>query len=156
MNELALLKTNPIVSADKQGLSEMVSSYLKELTFNGGEPLNDLAFIRKYMFLLEELEKGIKEYVIKELEKQDNSEAIILGTNMKVIETGVKYDYSASKSWIEQKSKLEDESKKLKDIEALAKSLKGKMVMVDEITGETFEYFPPSKTSSTSIRVTIQ
>jgi len=156
MNELALLKTNPIVSADKQGLSEMVSSYLKELAFNGGEPLNDLAFIRKYMFLLEELEKGIKEYVIKELEKQDNSEAIILGTNMKVIETGVKYDYSASKSWIEQKSKLEDEAKKLKDIEALAKSLKGKMVMVDEITGETFEYFPPSKTSSTSIRVTIQ
>lgn len=156
MNELALLKANPIVSADKQGLSEMVSSYLKELAFNGGEPLNDLALIRKYMFLLEELEKGIKDYVIKELEKQDNSEALVLGASMKIIETGVKYDYSASKSWVEQKSKLEDESKKLKDIEALAKSLKGKMVMVDEVTGETFEYFPPSKTSSTSIRVTIQ
>jgi hypothetical protein len=156
MNEIAKFKTSPIVSADKQALSEMVSSYLKELAFNGGEPLNDLALCRKYMFLLEELEKGIKEYVIKELEKQDNSEAVILGTNMKVVETGVKYDYSASKPWAEQKFKLDDESKKLKDIEALAKSLKGKMVMVDEATGETFEYFPPAKTSSTSIRVTIQ
>jgi hypothetical protein len=156
MNEIAKFKTSPIVSADKQALSEMVSSYLKELAFNGGEPLNDLALCRKYMFLLEELEKGIKEYVIKELEKQDNSEAIILGTNMKVVETGVKYDYSASKPWAEQKFKLDDESKKLKDIEALAKSLKGKMIMVDEVTGETFEYFPPAKTSSTSIRVTIQ
>jgi hypothetical protein len=156
MNEIAKFKTSPIVSADKQALSEMVSSYLKELAFNGGEPLNDLALCRKYMFLLEELEKGIKEYVIKELEKQDNSEAVILGTNMKVVETGVKYDYSASKPWAEQKFKLDDESKKLKDIEALAKSLKGKMIMVDEVTGETFEYFPPAKTSSTSIRVTIQ
>lgn len=156
MNEIAKFKTSPIVSADKQALSEMVSSYLKELAFNGGEPLNDLALCRKYMFLLEELEKGIKEYVIKELEKQDNSEAVVLGTNMKVVETGVKYDYSASKPWAEQKFKLDDESKKLKDIEALAKSLKGKMIMVDEVTGETFEYFPPAKTSSTSIRVTIQ
>jgi hypothetical protein len=134
----------------------MVSSYLKELAFNGGEPLNDLALCRKYIFLLEELEKGIKDYVIEELEKEDNSESTILGTTMKIVETGVKYDYSASKPWSEQKSKVDEESKKLKDIEGLAKSLKGKMVMVDEETGETFEYFPPAKTSSTSIRVTIQ
>ena len=156
MNEIAKFKTSPIVSADKQALSDMVSSYLKELAFNGGEPLNDLALCRKYIFLLEELEKGIKDYVIKELEKEDNSESTILGTTMKIVETGVKYDYSASKPWAEQKSKVDEESKKLKDIEGLAKSLKGKMVMVDEGTGETFEYFPPAKTSSTSIRVTIQ
>lgn len=156
MNELALLKTNPIVSADKQGLSEMVSSYLKELAFNGGEPLNDLALIRKYIFLLEELEKGIKDYVIKELEKEDNSEALILGTSMKIVESGVKYDYSASKPWLEQKAKIDEETKKLKDIEGIAKSLKSKMTVVDEITGETYEYFPPSKSSSTSIRVSIQ
>lgn len=156
MNEIAKFKTSPIVSADKQALSNMVSSYLKELAFNGGEPLNDLALCRKYIFLLEELEKGIKDYVIKELEKEDNSESTILGTTMKIVETGVKYDYSASKPWAEQKSKVDEESKKLKDIEGLAKSLKGKMVMVDEETGETFEYFPPAKTSSTSIRVTIQ
>jgi hypothetical protein len=156
MNEIAKFKTSPIVSADKQALSDMVSSYLKELAFNGGEPLNDLALCRKYIFLLEELEKGIKDYVIKELEKEDNSESTILGTTMKIVETGVKYDYSASKPWAEQKSKVDEESKKLKDIEGLAKSLKGKMVMVDEETGETFEYFPPAKTSSTSIRVTIQ
>ena len=156
MNEIAKFKTSPIVSADKQALSDMVSSYLKELAFNGGEPLNDLALCRKYIFLLEELEKGIKDYVIEELEKEDNSESTILGTTMKIVETGVKYDYSASKPWSEQKSKVDEESKKLKDIEGLAKSLKGKMVMVDEETGETFEYFPPAKTSSTSIRVTIQ
>jgi hypothetical protein len=156
MNEISKFKSSPIVEADKQGLSEMVSSYLKELAFNGGEPLNDLALIRKYIFLLEELEKGIKDYVIKELEKEDNSEALILGTSMKIVESGVKYDYSASKPWLEQKAKIDEETKKLKDIEGIAKSLKSKMTVVDEITGETYEYFPPSKSSSTSIRVSIQ
>jgi hypothetical protein len=156
MNEISKFKSSPIVEADKQGLSEMVSSYLKELAFNGGEPLNDLALIRKYIFLLEELEKGIKDYVIKELEKEDNSEALILGTSMKIVESGVKYDYSASKPWLEQKAKIDEETKKLKDIEGIAKSLKSKMTVVDEVTGETYEYFPPSKSSSTSIRVSIQ
>jgi len=155
MNEISKFKTSPIISADKSGLSNMVSSYLEELAFNGGEPLNDLALCRKYIFLLEELEKGIKDYVIKELEKQDNSEALIMGANMKIVETGVKYDYSASKPWVEQKAKIDEETKKLKDIEGIAKSLKSKMTVVDEITGETHEYFPPSKSSSTSIRVTL-
>jgi hypothetical protein len=48
------------------------------------------------------------------------------------------------------------ETKKLKEIEAMAKSLKGKLVVVDEETGETKEFYPPVKTSSTSIRVTIK
>jgi len=156
MNEISKFKSSPIVEADKQALSEMVSSYLKELAFNGGEPLSDLALCRKYIFLLEELEKGIKDYVIKELEKEDNSEALILGTSMKIVESGVKYDYSASKPWLEQKAKIDEETKKLKDIEGIAKSLKSKMTVVDEVTGETYEYFPPSKSSSTSIRVSIQ
>jgi len=156
MNEISKFKSSPIVEADKQALSEMVSSYLKELAFNGGEPLKDLALCRKYIFLLEELEKGIKDYVIKELEKEDNSEALILGTSMKIVESGVKYDYSASKPWLEQKAKIDEETKKLKDIEGIAKSLKSKMTVVDEVTGETYEYFPPSKSSSTSIRVSIQ
>lgn len=156
MNELALLKTNPIVSADKEGLSSMVSSYIQDLAFNGGEPLNDLAICRKYIYVLEELEKGLKDYAISELNSFDKQEAEILGASLKVIETGVKNDYSATPSWLFQKEVVDLETKKLKEIEAMAKSLKGKLVVVDEETGETKEFYPPVKTSSTSIRVTIK
>jgi len=156
MNELALLKTNPIVSADKEGLSAMVSSYIQELAFNGGEPLNDLAICRKYIFVLEELEKALKDYAISELSNFDKQEAEILGASLKVVETGVRNDYSATPSWVTQKEVIDLETKKLKDIEAMAKSLKGKLVVVDEETGETKEFFPPYKTSTTSIRVTIK
>lgn len=106
--------------------------------------------------MLEELEKGLKDYAISELNSFDKQEAEILGTSLKVIETGVKNDYSATPSWLSQKEIVDLETKKLKEIEAMAKSLKGKLVVVDEETGETREFYPPVKTSSTSVRVTIK
>jgi len=94
MNEIAKFKSSPIVTADKQALSEMVNSYLKELAFNGGEPLNDLALCRKYIYLLEELEKGIKDYVIKELKKDMLAMEEELSAFKKNKEAGTKYVYN--------------------------------------------------------------
>lgn len=156
MNELAQLKTSPIVAADREQLSSMVSSYLKELAINGGEPLNDLALCRKYIFVLEELEKGLKDYAISELNNFDKQEAEILGATLKVVEAGVKNDYSGTLPWVNQKGIVDIETAKLKEIEAMTKALKGKMTIVDEQTGETSEFYPPVKTSTTSIRITIK
>lgn len=155
MNELATLKKSTIVSADKREMTNIVSQYLEDMAYNGGEPLKDLALCRKYIFLLEELEKGLKDFAITELETYDRNEADVLGATVKAVEAGVKYDFSESKAWVEQKSRVDAESKKLKDIEVFAKTLKSKTTLVDEETGETVEYFPPVKSSSTSIRVTI-
>ncbi len=156
MNELTQLRTSPIVSADRGELSSMVSSYLKELAINGGEPLNDLALCRKYIFVLEELEKGLKDYAISELNNFDKQEAEILGATLKVVEAGVKNDYSGTLPWVNQKGIVDIETAKLKEIEAMTKALKGKMTIVDEQTGETSEFYPPVKTSTTSIRITIK
>lgn len=155
MNELATLKKSTIVSADKREMTNIVSQYLEDMAYNGGEPLKDLALCRKYIFLLEELEKGLKDFAITELETYDRNEADVLGATVKAVEAGVKYDFSESKAWVEQKSRVDAESKRLKDIEVFAKTLKSKTTLVDEETGETMEYFPPVKSSSTSIRVTI-
>lgn len=155
MNELATLKTSTIVSANKEEMTNIVSRYLEDMAYDGGEPLKDLALCRKYIFLLEELEKGLKDFAIKELETYDRNETDVLGTTVKAVDAGVKYDFSESKAWAEQKARVDAESKRLKDIEAFAKTLKSKTTLVDEETGETMEYFPPVKTSSTSIRVTL-
>lgn len=155
MFELATLKKTTIVSADKREMTNIVSRYLEDIAHNGGEPLKDLALCRKYIFLLEELEKGLKDFAISELEAYDRNETDVLGTTVKAVEAGVKYDFSESKAWAEQKARVDAEAKRLKDIEAFAKTLKSKTTLVDEETGETMEYFPPVKTSSTSIRVTL-
>ena len=155
MNELATLKTSGIVSANKEEMTNIVSRYIEDMAYNGGEPLKDLALCRKYIFLLEELEKGLKDFAITELDTYDRNETDVLGTTVKAVEAGVKYDFSATQAWAKQKVLVDTESKKLKEIEAFVKTLKSKTTVVDEETGEAVEYFPPSKSSSTSIRVTL-
>lgn len=156
MNELVKLKDSPILSADKAGMVAMVDTYLEDLAINGGEPLKDLALCRKFIFLLEELEKGLKDYAIKELGNYDREESEILGATIKVVEAAPKFDFSATSSWAEQKKVVEAESKKLKEVEAFIKTLKSKTTVVDEETGETHEFFPAAKSSSTTIRVTLK
>jgi hypothetical protein len=156
MNELVKLKDSPILSADKAGMVAMVDTYLEDLAMNGGEPLKDLALCRKFIFLLEELEKGLKEYAIAELRGYDREENEVLGATLKVVEAAPKFDFSATGSWSEQKKIVESESKKLKEVEAFIKTLKSKTTIVDEETGETHEFFPAAKSSSTTIRVTLK
>lgn len=155
MSELATLKKSTIVSADKREMTNIVSQYLEDMAYNGGEPLKDLALCRKYIFLLEELEKGLKDFAITELKTYDRNETDVLGTTVKAVEAGVKYDFSATQAWAKQKVLVDTESMKLKEIEAFVKTLKSKTTVVDEETGEAVEYFPPTKTSSTSIKVTL-
>lgn len=156
MSELVQLKQSPIASANKSEMIGMVNRYLEELAFNGGEPLKDLALCRKYIFLLEELEKGLKSYAMTELKQYDNDEAELADTTLKAVETGVKYDFSASTAWVAQKQEVDKATAKLKDIEAFAKACKGLTTIVDDQTGEVTEFYPPVKTSSTTIRVTLK
>lgn len=155
MFELATLKKTTIVSADKREMTNIVSRYLEDIAHNGGEPVKDLILCKKYIFLLEELEKGLMEFAITELDSYDRSEIEALGSTAKKVESGVKWDCSASSAWAEQKKRVEAETKKLKDIEAFTKTLKEKTTIVDEETGETTEFYPAVKSSSTTVRVTI-
>jgi hypothetical protein len=154
MSEIAQLKQSPIFSATKAESIGMVNSYLEDLAFNGGDPLKDLVLCRKYIFLLEEIEKGLKGFAMSELEKFDNNETELLSSTLKAVETGIKFDFTASSAWVAQKEAVDKATAKLKEIEAFAKACKEKTTVVDSETGEALDYFPPSKSSSTSIRFT--
>lgn len=156
MNELATLKQSGILTASKDELSSMVSSYIKELAINGGEPMNDLALCRKYIYLLEELAEELKPYGINELNQYDKQEAELLGVTMKVVESGVRNDFTSTEAWVSQKAIVDAQTAKLKEIEALAKGAKGMLIIVDHETGETHTIYPPAKTSTTSIRITFK
>lgn len=155
MKELALIKENPVVLSNKEGITGMVDNYIKDIAFNGGDVLKDWAMCEKYSVLIGAMKEGLKPYVIKELEFCDKRESRSLGTDIKVVASGTKYDYSESKAWLEQKKRLDEESIRLKDIETLLKSLKSSMTSVDEETGETVTHYPPSKSSSETIRSSV-
>ena len=154
MNEISLIKKSPIVELNRDGISRIVNQYVEHLAHNGGEPSLDIIMCRKYIILAQELEKGLQEFAINELSLMDRMAMEVYDSELKVVDTPAKYDYSANKAWVDQKAIVDQESKKLKDIEAFIKSIKSKTVVVDENTGEAIEYFPPAKSSSQTLRYT--
>jgi len=155
MNELVKIKSEQIVSTPKSEMISMVDAYIENLSINGGNPAEDLVRCSKYMFLLEELDKRLREYAMREASSYDNQEMDIMGNKVKVIETSIKHDFTSTQSWSNQKKVVDEATKKLKEIEAFAKTLKSKTTIVDEETGETHEFYPPVRTSSSTVRVTI-
>lgn len=156
MNELAELKKSAIVNSNKEQMTNMVSSYLEDIAFNGGDVLSDLALCRKFIFLLQEMEKGLIPHAIGELSKYDRKESNVNSVDLKVVETGSKADYSASHAWVKQNAVVEAEKERLKQIESFAKGLKERAQLLDEESGELIEYFPPVRSSTTTVRATLK
>jgi hypothetical protein len=123
--------------------------------------LNPLRFLGRLEFLSQVIDKAkaeIREKSLSELEKygsETKSGVKIDGISFKIKETGVRYDYSLTKSWTDKKSEIDILTEELKAIEATLKSLKSKATILDEETGELIELLPPIKTSKTSIEISL-
>jgi hypothetical protein len=75
---------------------------------------------------------------------------------LQVAEVGTKYDFTANAKWNAIQSQINSLKEEQKNIESFCKSLKSKTITVDEETGESFEFYPPAKSSTTSIKKTIK
>jgi len=157
MNYLAVIDAPlaKILDANRESMLEVVSSHIKDVGLNGGNVIEELIAIRKMTFMLDEVEKGIKQYVMNELDTFERNEVERHSSTVKVVESAPKYDYSESSIWEKQKAIVDKETEKLKDIEKFLKSLKEKKSMLDEETGEVVECYPPSRSSSSTLRVTL-
>ena len=74
-------------------------------------------------------------------------------------EVGVKYDYSQCNDakLVELESKIELLSEQLKSRQSLLKTAPASgLTVVDEESGETYTVYPPAKSSTTSIAVTLK
>jgi len=99
----------------------------------------------------EEIENSIQ----KEFEKHSKKTVEIYGAKMTLKETGVRYDYSNSLVWSKLAETKTEAENKVKEHEAFLKTLKDKTIIVDETSGETIELWPPVKTSSTKVTVSL-
>jgi hypothetical protein len=156
MQEIAVLKQNVVVSSSKDDITALVDNYIKDIAINGGDVLKDWVACEKYMFLLKQLQEGLKPFVMNDLQTHDNRESDLLGVKMKVVNTPAKYDYSGNKVWEDLAQKIEKHKDQLKYVETFIKSLKGATTIVDEETGEAFKYYPPAKSSSETVRTSME
>ena len=97
-------------------------------------------------------------YVREEVEKYGKEFKTSSGAKIELAEVGTKYDFSQCgdvvlQRWENSLSELEEKIKARKD---LLKSVPSEgLTQVDMETGETFTVYPPSKSSTSSVKITL-
>lgn len=105
------------------------------------------------------LAKRYRKALLEAAEKYGAKEFEFMNSKIKIGETGTKYDYSlcGDPELIEWTAKQNELAEKIKARQELLQNTPVKGVtLVNEETGETYTVYPPSKSSSTSIIVTLK
>ena len=101
-------------------------------------------------------DKGVVETTIAACEQYGKSGALYNGANLCVTEVGVKYDYSTCEDpeWNDLMAQKSELDAKIKARETFLRGIPREATIVNEETGEVKKIFPPTKTSTTSVKVT--
>jgi len=152
--ELVFPSGDQIILMDKSEIAYRAKTFAESMEGMAG--LKSASAIAKFQLMLAELEKNFKEITLAEIRKHQGAKVSAFGIDFAEMESGVKYDYSANQIWNDLQDKIDHLKAQQKDVEAFCKSLKSPTVTVDPETGESFEWFPPSKSSTTTIKKTIK
>jgi len=135
---------------NKSGIEEISQQMVNSVNDGNEDPIHSILQLRAFKLLLDNIEKGIKATVIEDVEKYGKEGH----KNITIREAGVKYDYSNCNcsEWNENNVKIKELQEANKKIEAMLKALPVSG-MANTDTGEIM--YPPSKSSTTSIVVTL-
>lgn len=136
--------------------NEYRGSYMARQVHDGH--INALEFAIKGRAMVKSIEAALdetKDDTIREIAKY-GKEAEMFGSKVEVKEAGVKYDFSHCNDIVYTKllSELEAAKEKVKKRETFLKAITGHADLFDEETGETWQAYPPRKTSTTTYAIT--
>jgi len=144
-------------NTSKDGIKRYVTQVVNEIKEGVMNPLLAHLYIKSMEKSLEEISKQIKEDVMNEAYKYEKS-FDFHGARIEQTELGTKYNYEncGDVVWNGLNKQITELSEKRKEREAMLKTVKDSMTMVNEENGETWTIYPPIKTSTTGIKVTIK
>lgn len=126
---------------------------------DGGDqdPLRVAAMAKAMEETIKLIRKGITEVMIEEAEKYGKEPIKLDGHSFVIREAGAKYDYSecGDPEWNEINDQIKELNEKRKDREKFLKAIKDKATLVDDDSGEITTIYPPSKTSTTTVAITL-
>jgi hypothetical protein len=142
-----------ILDSEKHQLDTLIDVIVNEAE---GYELEAYITVKKLEYVVKSLIEVLQPMAITEAEKQKGN--TLYGAEVNVKDTGVRYNFSECgylpyNSLISDKKQIETE---LKGMETLLKSINKKTTIVDEQSGEILEVKPPTRTSGTSIVLTIK
>lgn len=121
-------------------------------------PLTVLIQLKAMEKAAERILKAIKTNLLKEADLYAEKEFEFQGNKITKAEHGTKYDYSQCNDtiWFELKAKEVQLKSSITERENFLKALKSHIVIVDELTGEVTKIYPPTKTSTSGLNVSIR
>jgi hypothetical protein len=150
---ISTLKLMPENLSQAVTFAEKLTSEIENGIVN---PLDVLAQVKCIEKSFELLKDKLMQFALEEAEKYEKSFEF-KSVKIERSELGTKYDFSKTNDFRLAKimTKVNEFNEQKKAREATLKTLKEKLIEVDEETGETFEIYPPIKTSTTGLKVTL-
>jgi hypothetical protein len=143
-----------ILDLSKKEIAKMAESFMANA--DAIDTVKLAAQLAKFTLLSAEMDKHLKEHLFADLRKHKDGKLSAFGVDFSEMEGGVKYDYSETESWCKLQFEIDRLKEKQKEVEAFCKALKSKTSTLDEETGELMDFYPPSKTSTTTIKKVIK
>lgn len=152
------ISTLTYFNTSKVGIKSFVDKVISEVEQGLINPLDLLIYIKSIEKSLEGITSGTKQMMINEADKYTEKTIEYKGASISKEELGVKYDYSKCGDIVfdELTRRISAMTDQRKQREAMLKTLKDSMTLVDEETGETWTVNPPIKTSTSGIKVIIK
>ena len=140
MNELQAISNLPENKDEVKRYSEAV---IKEVQDGNLNPIELMARLKPIIDTFEKIRKGITENVIRQLELSGGTDR-----GLEIMESGIKYDYSADPIVTELEAKLKERKEFLKNLPVTG------MTELNEETGEVIKIYRPIKKSTTTFKIT--
>lgn len=152
---LALFETN------KEERQSFALSLVSEIENGNIDPLNVHLQVKCMESIIKLLNENTiyKKSVLEAAEKQNQKSFTLNGHKIEIKETGVKYNFDncGDTEWELQDSQVKAHEHHRSEREKFLKTIPAKgLEIVDTISGEMTTIYPPSKSSTTSIAVTLK
>ncbi|MCZ2397104.1 MAG: hypothetical protein LC100_11245 [Chitinophagales bacterium] len=148
----------------EKGLTKSeIKSIANDLVINlmeGGDPLRMAEAVSAMELLLKELKDNpeFKSYVREEAEKYPKGFVSKSGAKIELAEVGIRYDFTScgDTEWEMLDAQMKSLKEKIAEREKFLKNLPGVGIeQLNKETGEMITIYPPSKTSTSSYKITL-
>lgn len=156
-NEM-ILSTLPLTGKDIKEMATDIVVAIAEGEVSALKVAQQVAAMEKIVKAVKD-DAVYKRVVLSEAEKQDDRTFALYGAQYQVKEVGVKYDYSRCGDIVynDLMKELDELKERIKQREEMLKGMPSDgTTVINEDTGEMYRIYPPSKSSTTSVSITIK
>jgi hypothetical protein len=153
MNHWNAFESLPTTS---EGWGDLTKLVLSDIDLGMVSALEAKIFFTRLSRLLDAVKDAVDASARHEAEQYGQNEFEAKGAKIQLREAGVSYDYASCHHPVYDRLKMEVKPvlEEIKGIEKTLQTLKGKMILTDQSTGETCEVFPPARKSKSIVVVT--